>query len=140
MNTVTIDELEWLLEREAVDLVDVRPKQAFRNVHAYGARSVPLSRLAPRSLGAHRRGSESVPLCLMCDRTMCASLAAGLIAGVGLASPRVLKGGLEAWKKQGLPVVEYSASQRFFRSLAHLSDCLRSAIAFFWQRLRLHPA
>ncbi len=134
------EELECLLERAEVDLVDVRPEREFEKMHAWGARSLPLSKLDPHSFAVAHLGNGSLSLCLMGDRTLRASVAAGLIAGTGLANPRVLEGGLQDWVKQGLPVVEPQRSFAVSRRFAHLSGRVRAAAALFRQGPRLRPA
>jgi len=105
MKTITPFELQMLIDKRDVELIDVRPKKDFEKVHALGARSIPLSELEPHSVLAHRKLDKHAPLYIMCRRKTLASLAACSLAGAGSDEPIVVEGGLEAWEGQCLPVV-----------------------------------
>jgi rhodanese-related sulfurtransferase len=105
MKTITPFELQMLIDKADVELIDVRPKKDFEKVHALVARSIPLSELEPHSLLSHRKLDKHAPLYIMCRRKTLASLAACGLAGAGLDAPIVVEGGLEAWEGQCLPVV-----------------------------------
>jgi rhodanese-related sulfurtransferase len=105
MKTITPFELQMLIDKREVELIDVRPKKDFEKVHALVARSIPLSDLEPHSVLAHRKLDKHAPLYIMCRRKTLASLAACSLAGAGLDEPIVVEGGLEAWEEQCLPVV-----------------------------------
>src|SRR6266550_1309362 len=105
MKTITPVELQMLIDRRDVELIDVRPKKDFKELHALGARSVPLSRFEPHSVLAHRKLHRPAPLYIMSRERALASLAACSLAGAGLAEPVVVEGGIEAWEGQCLPVV-----------------------------------
>lgn len=104
MKTITPFELQMLIDKGPVELIDVRPKQDFEKAHALGARSIPLSDLKPHSVLAHRKLDKHAPMYIICRRKTLASLAACGLAGAGLAEPIVVEGGLEAWEEQCLPV------------------------------------
>ena len=105
MKTITPFELQMLIDKGDVELIDVRPKRDFEKVHALVARSIPLSQFEPHSVLAHRKLDRHAPLYLMCRDNTLASLAACGLAGAGLDEPIVVEGGLEAWQGQCLPVV-----------------------------------
>jgi rhodanese-related sulfurtransferase len=105
MKTITPFELQILIDKRHVELIDVRPKKDFNKVHALVARSIPLSELEPHSVLSHRKLDKSAPLYIMCRSKALASLAACSLAGAGLAEPVVVDGGIEAWEGQCLPVV-----------------------------------
>lgn len=82
---------------DAADLIDVRTPVEFREVHAEGARNVPLDRLDPAAV----RG----PVYVICKsggrgRQACERLLAAGVAGVAN-----VEGGTLAWADAGLPVV-----------------------------------
>ena len=104
MKTITPFELQMLIDRSDVELIDVRPKRDFEKVHALVARSIPLSEFEPHSVLAHRKLDRHAPLYIMCRDNTLASLAACSLAGAGLDEPIVVEGGLEAWQGQCLPV------------------------------------
>jgi rhodanese-related sulfurtransferase len=105
MKTITPFELQMLIDKRDIELIDVRPKKDFEKVHALVARSIPLSDFEPHSVLAHRRLDKHAPLYIMCRGWSLASLAACSLAGAGLDEPIVVEGGLEAWEGQCLPVV-----------------------------------
>jgi peptidoglycan/xylan/chitin deacetylase (PgdA/CDA1 family)/rhodanese-related sulfurtransferase len=105
MKTITPLELQRLIDKGDVELIDVRPKRDFEKVHALVARSIPLSQFEPHSVLTHRKLDRHAPLYLMCRDNTLASLAACGLAGAGLDEPIVVEGGLEAWQRQCLPVV-----------------------------------
>ena len=105
MKTITPFELQMVIDKGPVELIDVRPKKDFEKVHALGARSIPLSDLEPHSVLAHRKLDRHAPLYLMCRQKTLATLAACSLASAGLDEPIVVEGGLEAWEEQCLPVV-----------------------------------
>lgn len=105
MKTITPVELQMLIDKGSVELIDVRSKKAFRLRHALGARSVPLKDFEPHSVLAHRRIERRMPLYLMGEKKMIVSFAAGCLAGAGLQCPVVVDGGMQAWDEQALPVV-----------------------------------
>jgi peptidoglycan/xylan/chitin deacetylase (PgdA/CDA1 family)/rhodanese-related sulfurtransferase len=105
MKTITPFELQKLIDRGDVELIDVRPKKDFEKVHALTARSIPLSTFEPHSVLANRQLDRHAPLYLICRRKTLATLAACGLAGAGLDEAVVVEGGLEAWEEQGLPVV-----------------------------------
>jgi len=105
MKTITPLELQMLIDKGDVELIDVRPKKDFEKVHALVARSIPLSQFEPHSVLAQRKLDRHAPLYLMCRDNTLASLAACGLAGAGLDETIVVEGGLEAWQGQRLPVV-----------------------------------
>jgi rhodanese-related sulfurtransferase len=105
MKTITPFELQILIDKRDVELIDVRPKKDFKAVHALGARSIPLSRFEPHSILAHRELDRRAPLYIMSRERALASLAACSLAGAGLAEPIVVDGGIQEWEGQCLPVV-----------------------------------
>jgi rhodanese-related sulfurtransferase len=112
MKTITPIELQMLINQCDVELIDVRPKQDFKEVHALVGRSVPLSRFEPHSVLAHRKLDRRSPLYIMSRDRALASLAACSLAGAGLAEPVVVEGGIEAWEGQCLPVVRNKSWRR----------------------------
>ena len=87
MKAITPFELQLLIDKGNVELIDVRPRQEFKTVHALVARSVP-SEFEPHSVLAHRKLDRRAPLYIMCRNRMLASLAACDLAGLG--GPRQL--------------------------------------------------
>jgi rhodanese-related sulfurtransferase len=134
MKTITPFELQMLIDKGPVELIDVRPAQDFERVHPLGARSIPLSDLEPHSMLAHRKLDRHAPLYIICRRKTLASLAACSLASAGLDEPIVVDGGLEAWEEQCLPVVREKSWRRLLidrlrqlGALAHFQVSVQSA-------------
>ena len=87
--------------REGATLVDIREADEFAREHAPGAVSIPLSRLEAGHVALDARSGPVVFHCRSGMRTgaNCARLSA-LVEGQGF----LLEGGLDAWKRAGLPV------------------------------------
>ena len=105
MKIITPFELQMLIDKRSVELIDVRPKKDFKKIHALVARSIPLPELEPHSLLSHRKLDRHAPLYIMGPSRALGSLAACSLAGAGLNEPVVVEGGIEAWEEQCLPVV-----------------------------------
>ena len=105
MKTIAPFELQMLINKRGVEVIDVRPKDDFKRVHAVVARSIPLAIFEPHTVLAHRRLGKREPLYIMSHERMLASLAAGSLAAAGLLEPVVVDGGIEAWERQCLPLV-----------------------------------
>jgi rhodanese-related sulfurtransferase len=112
MKTIPPLELQMLIDKGRVELIDVRRREDFEKVHALGARSIPLSEFEPHSVLAHRKLDKHEPLYIMCRRKTLASLAVCGLAGAGLDEPIVVEGGLEAWEEQCLPVARKQSWRR----------------------------
>lgn len=82
-------------------IVDVRTPAEFESEHISGAINIPLSDL-PRQLP---QTSANEQLVLACRTDRRATAAAELLAAQGLA-PKVLTGGVTAWRTSGLPLIE----------------------------------
>ena len=100
LNTITPDQAAQML-REGATLVDVREPDEHARERIPGARNLPLSRLAEAEL-AVQAGRPVLFHCRSGART--AGQAAQLAAKAGGCEAYVVEGGLEAWKRAGLPV------------------------------------
>jgi rhodanese-related sulfurtransferase len=105
MKTITPFELQMLIDKRNVDLIDVRPKKEFKAAHALVARPIPLVEFEPHSVLSHRKLDKRAPLYIMCRNRILASIAAGGLAAAGVPEPIVVDGGIEAWERQCLPVI-----------------------------------
>jgi rhodanese-related sulfurtransferase len=86
-----------------VDLIDVHTPVEYREVHAEGARSVPLDRLDPQAVAA-ARDNASEPLYLICRSGSRARQAGERFVAAGVANVVCVEGGTLAWEQAGLPV------------------------------------
>lgn len=90
---------------EPVELIDVRTPVEFREVHAEGARNVPLDTLDPAGVMADRNGSAARPLYVICRSGSRAKQACEKFTAAGYTDVVNVEGGTQAWDQAGLPVV-----------------------------------
>ena len=94
---------QWLRSGEAV-LIDVREPDEFAREHIAGATLLPLSRFDPaQALSKAKPGQRIVMQCKSGRRSADACRLAAPLAAAGLPV-FTLAGGIEAWKKDNLPV------------------------------------
>jgi rhodanese-related sulfurtransferase len=103
LNTITPDEAARLLREGGATLVDVREADEHARERIPGARNLPLSLLEEAELAVHQ-GKPVLFHCRSGART--AGNADRLAAKAGLCEAYVVEGGLDAWKRAGLPVAE----------------------------------
>ena len=85
-----------------VRLIDVRTPVEYAEVHAEGARLVPLNQLDPRAVS---EGSDAEPLYVICKSGSRAAKAVEKFRAAGFANVFNVEGGTAAWERAGLPVV-----------------------------------
>ena len=107
IQTVMPDDVR--LRREAgrrVDVIDVRTPAEFEQLHAEGARSVPLDALDVNALVRERAGAANgEPLYLICQSGARAARACEMFEAAGFTKVASIAGGTSAWERAGLPVV-----------------------------------
>jgi rhodanese-related sulfurtransferase len=101
LKTITPAEAARLLRDEAATLVDVREPDEHARERIPGARNLPLSKLEEAELAVHA-GKPVLFHCRSGARTQ--GNAARLAAKAGMVEVFVVEGGLDAWKRSGLPV------------------------------------
>jgi rhodanese-related sulfurtransferase len=90
-----------LINREKAVLIDISEPAQYAAGHAAGARSVPLASLeASRDLPKNK----TLPLVVVCPNGSQATRAVAVLKKLGFQNPRVLAGGLAAWRAANLPV------------------------------------
>jgi rhodanese-related sulfurtransferase len=135
MKTITPFELQMLIDKRYVEVIDVRPKEDFERVHVLVARSVPLKNFEPHSVLAHRTGKPGAPVYIFAERNAVASLAACGLASAGLSEAIVVDGGLEEWEGRSLPVVRKGSWRNLLQALVRQIDAL---LARMRELLRSH--
>jgi len=98
--SITVDELDDLLRRDAVRLLDVREESEFRQGHVPGAVNVPKGRLAAR-LDRLKRDKPYAVICASGSRSMGA---ASLLLDQGFEGAVSVRGGTGAWARSGRPI------------------------------------
>jgi rhodanese-related sulfurtransferase len=139
MKTITPLELQRLIDKGDVELIDVRPKRDFEKVHALVAHSVPLSEFEPHAVIAHRHLDGHAPLYIMARDKAPASLVACGLASAGLAEPIIVEGGIDAWDEQLLPTKRKQSFRlpqlNFWHAMAFFG--FACAASLFFDGLRL---
>ncbi|MBW6396627.1 rhodanese family protein [Roseomonas sp. HJA6] len=103
LKTVTPEHAARLIRDEGALLVDVREADEFARERIPGAQNLPLSRLDPAELAQHE-GGKLLFHCRSGARTT--GHVARLAACAGPIEAYVVAGGLDAWKRAGLPTAE----------------------------------
>ena len=103
LKTITPAEAARLLREEGATLVDVREPDEHARERIPGARNLPLSRLEDAELALHG-GKPVLFHCRSGART--AGHAGRLAAKAPSCEAFVVEGGLDAWKRAGLPVAQ----------------------------------
>jgi len=104
MKTIDVKQLAEKQRAGQVDLIDVRTPVEFREVHAEGARNIPLDSLDPRAIADARNGSSGEPLFLICKSGSRSTKAAQRFIDAGIENVVSVDGGTAAWDQAGLPV------------------------------------
>jgi rhodanese-related sulfurtransferase len=104
LKTITPAEAARLLREDGATLVDVREPDEHARERIPGARNLPLSRLEEAELAVHQ-GRPVLFHCRSGARTE--GNAQRLAARIGgVCEAFIVEGGLDAWKRAGLPVAE----------------------------------
>jgi rhodanese-related sulfurtransferase len=101
--TISPRRLAELHASGTIDLLDVRTPAEFRELHAAGARNVPLDRLDPAAVMRAREGGE--PLYVICRSGSRGRQACAKFLAAGFPNVVNVEGGTLAWAECGLPVV-----------------------------------
>ena len=100
---VGLDELEALLERDAVEVVDVREKDERDEGYIAGSRHIPY-----RLVRAYRDELDNErPVVTICSSGARAGVAASVLAAVGVDARPVLEGGVDDWQERGHPLTAF---------------------------------
>ena len=90
------------LMNQGAALLDVRGAEAFAAGHIRGARNLPADRLAEDLDGLKR--FKDKPVVVYCDRGVIAPAVLRQLASSGFSKVVSLRGGLNAWRAEQLPV------------------------------------
>jgi len=83
-------------------VLDLRPAESFAAGHLNGARNLPPDQLA--QAGETFKKYKEKPVVLYCDSGSTSGSAAKKLAELGFTKAVNLRGGLEAWRAENLPV------------------------------------
>jgi rhodanese-related sulfurtransferase len=132
--SISPEELLDLQAEQQVDLIDVRTPAEFGEVHAQGARNVPLSELKPAELMKSRNGTTGQPLYVMCRTGNRAAKACQKLTAAGYADVATVAGGVAGWEAAGLPTVRGKKAislERQVRIVAGLLVLLGAILGYF---------
>jgi rhodanese-related sulfurtransferase len=91
-------------------VLDVRPAEAFAGGHIIDARHVAAEELSKEAENLKKKYREK-PVILCCDSGMTSAGAANTLKAQGFSKVVNLRGGLQAWKQENLPLVIDSADK-----------------------------
>ena len=104
VQTISVQEVRRRVdEGKPLHIVDVRTPAEFAQVHAQGARSIPLNRITPAEVRNGHPPEE--PIYLICKSGGRSAKACEKLAAAGVANLFSIEGGTTAWEQAGLPVV-----------------------------------
>lgn len=107
MKTIQPLKLKALLETsQPIEILDIRPRPEFENVHIEGAHSMPSEEICAGTLAGTRELLMTEPLYLVSESGTLAQLQARALERQGLDNLFVIAGGMEAWQTAFLPVVQ----------------------------------
>jgi rhodanese-related sulfurtransferase len=86
--------------RNGARLIDVRSAEEFRSGHPRGAVNIPPQRLESATAGYRRDGE----ILLICQSGHRSATATRQLAALGFTGVANVRGGLNAWRRAGLPV------------------------------------
>jgi rhodanese-related sulfurtransferase len=122
-----------------LDLIDVRSPVEYAEVHAEGARLIPLDRLEPETVAAAREATPDKPLFVICKSGSRAMKGVARFHAAGFPNVICIEGGTDAWIQAGLPVVRGARKaislERQVRIAAGLLVLIGTGLGWF-----VHPA
>ncbi len=96
-------QLTHLINRENAAIIDVRPTSLFADGHIIGSVSIPMADFESKAKKFEK--FKARPVVIVCMLGTDSSRAATLLAKKGQQA-RILKGGIDAWKKADMPLVK----------------------------------
>jgi rhodanese-related sulfurtransferase len=100
VSTIAARDLADKCKAGAVEIIDVRTPAEFGEVHATGAKNVPLDRLDPAAFAA-----AAGPVYVICRSGGRGKQACEKLLAAGVTNAVNVEGGTLAWEQAGLPVV-----------------------------------
>ncbi|QOV89215.1 rhodanese-like domain-containing protein [Humisphaera borealis] len=93
-------------EDASIQLLDVRTPAEFEQLHARGARTLPLDRLDDVAVRGVMGTAGEKPVYVICKSGARAAKAAEAFIKAGCKNVSSIAGGTEGWQRSGLPVVK----------------------------------
>lgn len=134
VSTISPQQLhEKMNSGKTVKLIDVRTPVEYREVHAIGARNVPLDTLKPKALINDHAGADE-PIYMICRSGGRGGQACERMIAAGFENVVNVEGGTTAWEAAGLPVVRdrhVISLERQVRIMAGLLVFVGTLLGFF---------
>lgn len=93
-----------LINRQPVELIDIRSKNEIAQMHIRGARALPFRELTASRVFRRLPGTTRLVCVVSADGHARGSLATGILRSAGCINAVLLRGGMSDWVAQGLPV------------------------------------
>lgn len=101
MKTISVQELQALLQQAAITVVDVRGSDELAIASLPGARHIPLQALPQRAAMLER----DAPLAMLCHHGMRSEMAGRWLESQGYSQIHNVAGGIDAWSLYVDPTV-----------------------------------
>lgn len=102
--TVDVDTAHALLQNGKPFVVDVRPREQYREAHLPGAVSMPLAELGDGQAPAALPADRGAPILSVCQRGNASLSGLLFLKSLGYRNVRSMTGGTLAWREKGYPV------------------------------------
>jgi len=96
-------EATQLINRQDGVVVDIRPKDVFKDGHIAGAQSLPMADFEKKS--SRLDNLKLRPIILVCNGGLDSNRAATMLMQKGI-NPYILEGGIKSWREAELPLVK----------------------------------
>lgn len=104
IKTASPNLVAMLSHRKGTQLIDIRDQQSFDQGHISNSKHMPIDQIN-KTLKVSEK-TKSQPIIVICQRGISANRAAAHIQKMGFNEVYVLKGGIQAWSKDNMPLVK----------------------------------
>jgi rhodanese-related sulfurtransferase len=92
-------------------VIDARPQADYAAGHIIDARNIPVTELAAHLDGLKKKYKQDKPILVYCENGAASARAARLIGELGFTKVFTLRGGLQSWRQDNLPLVKSDGSK-----------------------------
>jgi rhodanese-related sulfurtransferase len=101
---VSSNDVVQLTNRGGALLLDIRDQAQFESGHIVDSRHIPSAELTTRAETLKKYKEK--PVVVYCDNGLASAAAARMLRGLGFSKVATLRGGLQSWKQENLPLVK----------------------------------
>jgi len=101
---VSPNDVVQLTNRGGALLLDIRDQAQFESGHIIDSRHIPSGELATRADTLKK--FKDKPVVVYCDNGFASAAAARILRGLGFTKVATLRGGIQSWKQENLPLVK----------------------------------